>query len=251
MPMRSSVVDQSTDESKAARVQRALATSHDLTIGPVTSGSYSSGLEGVGGDFVDLIDSRGKLIAVLGDVSGKGTPASLVAAVVLSSVQHHVDHVGAHPGELLRRVHQSLNGMLDRTGKLVTLAIAVIDPNVSSMRIASAGHHPVMLASASGVSRLGPTCPPLGADVPCGMELEAPFIPGSTLLLASDGITEQLDDNGAEFGLDRLALLADDARRLTPDAAIARVIHVIDEFSGNSLRLDDQAVVVVRAGHSR
>lgn len=237
-----------TEDATAAWVQNALSTSDRRSLGSVSAAARSAGLYTVSGDFVDLMEVDDKLVALLGDVSGKGVAASLVASVVLASVQHHVDDVGAQPSELLGRVHRSIAGMLDRTERLVTLAIAVIDPEGLRATIASAGHYPVMLASDVGISHLGPTSPPLGTVMPSRIEIVAPFVPGSALLLASDGITEQRNDCGVEFGLDRLGRLAHDARFCEPAVSVDVVHETVRRFSGRAARSDDQAAVVVRAG---
>ena len=250
LPFRASTSVPAIDRSHAARVQHALSTTDRLTVGSISAASHVNGLYGAGGDFVELIEADGRLIAVLGDVSGKGVAASLVAAVLLSSVQHHVAHLGAHPGVLMAAVDSSVRAMLDRTEALVTIAIAVVEPATHTVRIASAGHHPVMLASSTGVRRLGPTCPPLGAAHACASELAVEFEPGAALLLASDGITEQPNVHDGEFGLERLALIADEARRRTPVAAIARVLTAVDAHAGDAEPFDDRAVIVIRAGQA-
>lgn len=238
----------SPEDARAALVQHALSTTHELALGALTAVSESRGLLGAGGDLVDLIESEGHIVAVLGDVSGKGAAASLVAAVVLSSVQHHVAHRGPHPGAVLAEVDASVRGMLDRTGALVTLVIVAIDQRTSSVRIASAGHHPVMLATPTGTTRPTPACPPLGADTPCGNELTLPFDQGSVLVLASDGLTEQYDAYGAEFGLERLGALATAARHTTPRAALARLFAAVDAHAGSAPATDDRAAIVITAG---
>jgi len=236
---------------RAALVQHALSTTHELVVGALSAASESRGLHGVGGDFVDLIEAEGQLVAVLGDVSGKGAAASLVAAVVLSSVQHHVAHLGPRPGAVLAAVDASVRGMLDRTGALATLVIVAIDSATDALRIAAAGHHPVMLATASETTRLVPTCPPLGATTVCSSERTVAFEDGSTLVLASDGLTEQPDTAGAEFGLDRLRLFAAGVRRSSPRAAVARLFGAVDAHARTMPATDDRAVVVITAGVGR
>jgi serine phosphatase RsbU (regulator of sigma subunit) len=250
LPFRAGTSVSAANGTHAARVQHALSTTDRLVVGPISAASHVNGLYGAGGDFVDLIEADGRLIAVLGDVSGKGVAASLVAAVLLSSVQHHVAHLGAHPGVLLAAVCSSVCAMLDRTEALVTIAIAVVEPATNTVRVASAGHHPMMLASSAGVRRLGPTCPPLGAAPACSNELAVEFEPGDALILASDGITEQPDAHDREFGLERLALAADEARRRTPVAAIARVLNAVDTHAGDAEPFDDRSIIVIRSGHS-
>ncbi|MBA4247301.1 MAG: hypothetical protein C0444_03285 [Microbacterium sp.] len=248
LPSRMSTSVPARDVTHAARVQRALSTTDRLTVGSLSAASHARGLDGASGDLVDLIEADGRLVAVLGDVAGHGAAASLIAAVLLSSVQHHVAHLGPNPGVLLSAVDSSVSAMLERAAAIVTLAVVVIDPVAHTLRISSAGHHPVMLATSDSVRRLGPTCPPIGALSACSSELTVDFEPGSALLMTSDGITEQPDAHDAEFGLERLAALADEARRRTPVAALARVLHEVDEHAAGTAPFDDRAVLVVRAG---
>lgn len=241
----------SPESAHAARVQHALSTSDRVRLGSITAASQVQGLHGAGGDLVDLIEVDGKLVAVLGDVSGKGAPASLVAAVVLSSVQHHVAHLGAHAGSLLAAVDGSVRDMLDRAGALVTLAIVVIDPSTAQMRLASAGHHPLVLATAHDVRRLRPTCPPLGSMRASTGEQGLDFAAGSALLIASDGITEQTDPAGREFGLDGLADVVATTRHHPVADAVVRVLEVVDRHARFAERSDDRAVIVIHAGRDR
>ncbi len=250
LPSRVSTSVPAQAAAHAARVQRALSTTDRLTVGSLSAASHARGLDGASGDLVDLIEVDGRLVAVLGDVAGHGAAASLIAAVLLSSVQHHVTHLGPNPGVVLAAVDSSVRDMLDRASAIATLAIVAIDPAARTLRIASAGHHPVMLATADSVHRLGPTCTPLGARDVCSGELTVDFEPGSALLMTSDGITEQPDAHDIEFGLERLGALADEARRRTPVAAIARVLHEVDAHAGATAPFDDRAIVVVRAGMS-
>ena len=235
---------------RAAHVQHALSTSHEVTIGTISAVTKSLCLDGAGGDFVDLIECDGVILAVLGDVSGKGSAAALIAAVVLSSVQHHVAELGVQPGPVLAAVDRSVSAMLSRTGHLVTLVIAAVNPTTSTLRIAAAGHHPVVLSTPEGTTCLTPACPPLGADSPCGHDLELSFEPGSALVLASDGLTEQPDGAGFEFGLDRLSDLVAQGRRDSPSAVVARLLSSVDRHAGAMGATDDKAIVVIRAGDS-
>jgi serine phosphatase RsbU (regulator of sigma subunit) len=74
------------------------------------------------------------------------------------------------------------------------------------------------------------------------------FSSGSVLVLASDGLTEQLDAYGAEFGLERLSVLAAAARHTTPRAALARLFASVDSHAGAEPATDDRAAIVITAG---
>lgn len=238
-----------TDVERAADVQHALSTAHAVTLGHVSAASEVRGLHGAGGDFADLIATEGQLVAVLGDVSGKGAPASLIAAVVLGSVQHHVTHLGPRPGAVLSAVCASVRAMLDRTDALVTLAIVAIDPAGGALRYSSAGHHPIVLATGSAPTALSVTCPPLGALQACSSERQIAFPPSSALILASDGYTEQPDPRGVEFGVGGLLALAEEARAGTPAVALERAAEVVDAHARGTHTVDDRAMIVVTAGN--
>lgn len=236
------------DVARAAHVQHALSTAHALTLGHVSAASDVRGLHGAGGDFADLIASEGQLVAVLGDVSGKGASASLIAAVVLASVQHHVTHLGPRPGAVLSAVCASVRAMLDRTEALVTLVIVAIDPVGGALRYSSAGHHPVVLSTARTTTALAVTCPPLGSLPACSSERQIALPPSSALVLSSDGYTEQLDPRGVEFGLCGLLALAEHARADTPTGALERAEAMVDAHARGIVAADDRAMVVVTAG---
>jgi serine phosphatase RsbU (regulator of sigma subunit) len=231
----------------AERVQRALSTCHELSVGAVSAACDVREALGVGGDIVDLLEIDGRLLAVLGDVSGKGSAASLVAAMLLASVQHHAPQTGPRPGALLMAVDASMKGVLDRTGTIVTLVLAAIDPGAKTLRMASAGHHPVVMWSRSGGEFIVPTCPPMGAVPPCGAELELHFPPGTTLALVSDGVTEQPDACGAEFGLTGLQRVLASAGS-DPRRVVADVLESVDRHAVGTDVFDDRAALIVRSG---
>lgn len=234
----------------AAHVQHALSNTHDLSVGDVSASCDLRGALGVGGDIVDLIEIDGKVLAVLGDVSGKGGAASLIAAMILASVQHHAGQIGARPGALLIAVAASMSGVLDRTGTIVTLVVAAIDPAARTVCVASAGHHPVLLRTSGAPTWLLPTCPPLGVVPPCGAERSLPFGARATLVLASDGITEQPDGTGVEFGLDGLDRVVARSCHLDPRRVVAAVLASVEEHARWAPASDDRAVVIVTAGCS-
>ncbi|MEV8272367.1 PP2C family protein-serine/threonine phosphatase [Microbacterium sp. NPDC077184] len=230
----------------AERVQRALSTSFGLAVGDVSAACDVREALGIGGDVVDLLEIDGHLVAVLADVSGKGTAASLVAAMLLASVQHHAPQVGARPGALLRAVDTSMRGVLDRTGTLATLVVAAVDPRARVVRLASAGHHPVVMHAAGRATCLVPTCPPLGSVEASAFERELAFPPGAVLTLASDGVTDQQDWRGYEFGIAGLQrIVASELHE--PRLAVDAILSAVDRHAGLGPVFDDRAVVVIRS----
>jgi serine phosphatase RsbU (regulator of sigma subunit) len=233
------------DAQVAGELQRALVTA-DRRETPTASaaGDLRPACQ-VGGDLFDLLEVDGDLVAVIADVSGKGTPASLLTAALLSTVQGQVNVIGAHPGALLRAVGTAMEGMLHRTGRIVTLAIAAVDSRAGVVRIASAGHHPVFVDAGGTVTVIRPTCPPLGVVPPSADEQVVAFPVGTTILLASDGLVDQCDPWGIPFGMRQLADTFAKAPDHTPSEVVSHLLKAIKRHAGVAPQDDDRAAVVL------
>lgn len=234
------------DAELAGELQRALVSAERCATPRAVGAGRLLPARRVGGDLFDLIEVDGGLLAVVADVSGKGAAASLLAAAVLSSVHHHARDVGVAPGALLRAVATSLAPMLDRTGRLVTLAVAGVTRQGGELMIASAGHHPVLLRDADGVRAVRPTAPPLGVVRPGTDEVVVGFPEGASLLMASDGIVDQRNPYGVPFGMDRLTTLFEGVSG-APGPVVRFVLDDVDTHAAGTPQDDDQAVVVLRS----
>ena len=237
--------DVTRDADVAGELHRALISAEQRRT-PVAAGAGRLlPARRVGGDLFDLIEVDGGLLAVLADVSGKGAPASLLTSALLSSVHHHAPSVGARPGTLLAAVGRSMATMLDRTGRIITLAIVGVDRSGEAIRVASAGHHPVLLATGGSPREVRPTALPLGVVPPGEDEVVADFPAGSSVLLASDGITDQRDPHGVPFGMSRLAAALAATAERRPEQVVGSVLSAVAAHGASTDQDDDQAIVVV------
>lgn len=232
------------DAELAGELQRALVSAERCATPRAVASGRLLPARRVGGDLFDLIEVDGGLLAVVLDVSGKGAAASLLTAAVLSSVHHHAREVGVAPADVLQAVDASMAPMLDRTGRLVTLAVAGVTRRGGEVRIASAGHHPVLVRAADGAEAVPPTAPPLGVVRPGTDEAVVDFPEGASILMASDGIVDQRNPLGVPFGMDRLGALLD-TRFSAPESLVRRVLDDVDTFAAGMPQDDDQALVVV------
>ena len=135
--------------------------------------------------------------------------------------------------------------MLDRTGRLVTLVIAAVEPPSGELRIASAGHHPVLLAGTDSVDVIPATAPPLGVVIP-GDEARVHTMEKDTaLLLASDGLPDQCDTAGRPFGLENLRAALADRTANEPQTIADQLLTTVHRHADGAPQDDDQAVVVM------
>jgi phosphoserine phosphatase RsbU/P len=166
----------------------------------------------VGGDFFHVrTKENGSLLAVIGDVSGKGLPAAMSVSAIIGALKAMP---GLSPKELLGSLNRDLLGNL-RNG-FVTCCAVQIDAN-GTATIANAGHLPPY-RNGSELT--------LQASLPLGVVLDAAYEEqslgledGDTLTLLSDGVIEARGANGDLFGFERTAALSTKSAREIAQAA--------------------------------
>ncbi|MFJ8788727.1 SpoIIE family protein phosphatase [Streptomyces sp. NPDC102462] len=147
----------------------------------------SGGLE-LGGDWYDLIPvPAGGVTAVIGDVQGHSTAATVVMGQLRSAVRAYATD-GAGPGSLLRRTNRLLGEL--KTDLFATCCCALLDPETGCMRVATAGHPFPLIRQASG-DYLDPRAdvgPPLGVDAEYEYsDVSVHLDPGALVAFYTDG----------------------------------------------------------------
>ena len=207
----------------------------------------------VGGDYYDFFVLGPRRLAVLmADVSGKGTSAALYMAE-LKGLMLALSRAEESPRQLLIQVNRHLAEHLDNRS-FVTMTYAVIDLEARSLTAARAGHTPLIVVSGGHSDVIVPDGMVLGLRLPGASERFAdvlvehtrPLLPGDTIVLYTDGITEAMDGGGELFGDAALArVLAANCHR---DAAgiRERVVRDVRGFVGDAEPHDDMTMVVLK-----
>lgn len=202
--------------------------------------------DSVGGDFLDLDeDADGRLWLAIADVAGHGIACSVLTAFTKAAVaQHAVAGVG--PAEALRQIRQ-LFGRLRSSRTLVTLLLAVWEPETRRLRVASAGHPPLLLFDGSTVQEVGRPGGPLGSPLPSAdgeVQLECP---GESLLVGySDGVVEALSPRGDTFTYDRWPGLLPQLASLPPKSILAELLRDLDLHCAGRPAEDDVTALVIK-----
>jgi sigma-B regulation protein RsbU (phosphoserine phosphatase) len=233
----------SRDAREAQVIQQALLPK----CSPYIPGFVISGLTvpagAVGGDWYDFIPfPDGRLGLVLADVSGKGMAAALLMSAT-RGMMRSLAEACCTPAEVFAKLNCLL---LDDfpAGKFVTLVYAVLDPSTRDVAFANAGHlHPLFI-DANGAHFLDTECGmPLGIGSGGYSETHVNLSEGSRLVFYSDGITEAVDADGQEYGLDRLAEQA-----ICPAASAVSIIDDVRAYANGFGVRDDATVVFVGVG---
>jgi sigma-B regulation protein RsbU (phosphoserine phosphatase) len=207
----------------------------------------------VGGDLYDFHIRNEKLFFCIGDVSGKGVPASLVMAVT-RSLFRSVTVQEEEPGTILSMINDAISDMND-SGMFVTLFLGVLDLKTGLLRFCNAGHEDPLLIG-KGVGLL-----PTNNNIPLGVmpswnyeSQEAVIYPHTTIFLYTDGLTEAEDKNRAQFGNLRMTRIARQAllkaqnlgNTCDPKTIIALETKALHLFVGNAEKSDDLTMLAVQ-----
>jgi sigma-B regulation protein RsbU (phosphoserine phosphatase) len=203
-----------------------------------------------GGDYYDffpLPDGRwGLLIA---DVSGHGTPAAVMMAI-LHSLAHTLPGPPDPPEKLLKYVNDHFATRYTSEGEgFVTAFYGIFDPAQRELTYASAGHNPPRLKRCEDGSVLALDCVgnlPLGLFP--GQEYQRATLrlrPGDQIIFYTDGITEAQNAAGQMFGPGRLDVALENCH-LDAQGLIDTVLAALKDFTGGLPATDDQTLVVAK-----
>jgi predicted ester cyclase len=163
----------------------------------------------VGGDFYDFFDLEGGRVGVVvGDATGKGMPAALVAEATSNMLRAVAQALGStSPGEVLSRVNETLLARIP-DNMFVTCFYGVLDPKSGHFSYANAGHDLPYLHRNGEAEELRARGMPLGLMPGMGYEQkEVVLEPRDSALLYSDGLVEAHNSHGEMFGFPRLRKL--------------------------------------------
>ncbi|OVE81520.1 hypothetical protein BVY04_03005, partial [bacterium M21] len=201
------------------------------------------------GDFFDFVPLPGNLtLAVIADASGKGMPACMLTAMCRSILRTNADRYKEDLEGLMREVNRKLFEDTD-AAQFVTLACLLIDNNDFTIEYARAGHTSLLMRAPDGhVEVISPDGPALGL-LPDEIEPEYDtfafsWLPGMSLMVYTDGITEALNLEGEEFGTDRL-IESWVEQPTTPLAASQGILRAVHSFGGGEIQEDDQTLMLL------
>lgn len=238
------------DELLIAReIQRGLLPSTLPSIPHFDIAAKTISSRQVGGDYYDIIKlDENRFIIAIGDVSGKGTPASLLMANLQATIRALVPF-GYPLTELTKRVNDL---MCDNTssGRFVTFFWGLLDAKVRTLRYVNAGHNPPFVFRTDGtVERLDRGGIILGVirTIAPYQDGEVAFNPGDVLVLFTDGVSEAMNDQSEEFGEPRLEQLAKENLGESPQTVLSRIVEAVQGHSRNLPQSDDITLLLLKA----
>ncbi|PYK88159.1 MAG: hypothetical protein DMF47_00870 [Verrucomicrobia bacterium] len=236
----------------ARDIQRVLLPAEPPSVNGFEISGINVPARQVSGDYFDYIKvDEDRLGVAIADVSGKGVPASLIMAICRSVLRSQAAQ-NPSPADVLRKVNRQLYPDI-KEDMFISMAYLILDHARNGVTLARAGHDAPLL-----YKRVSQTVTPLK---PPGMvvgidsgnvfdritgDFPVPLERDDCLVLYTDGVTEALDTDGNEFGVERTVQSVRASADNGAQAIVARLIDDLRNFVGSHPQNDDITLIAIR-----
>lgn len=228
----------------AAEIQRALLPEPKFEAPGLDLAAVTVPCRTIGGDFYDYLDvGEGRFGFTLGDVSGKGPPAALLAAAVQSIFAAQAA-LGGNPAETMTRINRAL---LRRAieARFATMFYGVLWSD-GRLSYCNAGHEsPIIVGRTQRSLDTGGVV--LGLFDNAKYEVETVQLePGDTIVVFSDGVSEARNHADEELGRERLVTALASVRSISSEATLEKLLAAVRDFTAGAPQADDVTALVLR-----
>jgi len=236
----------------ARDIQRILLPSE----APAINGFQISGMNvparQVSGDYFDYIHvDKERLGVAIADVSGKGVPASLIMAICRSVLRAEAAR-NPSPADVLRKVNRQLYPDI-KEDMFISMAYLVLDHQNNGIKLARAGHDAPLWYQHQSQTVTPVKSPGMVVGIDSGsvfdrltVDFAVPLEHNDCLVLYTDGLTETLNSEGEEFGVDRMMQSVRASANDGAQAMVKRIIGDVREFTGSVPQNDDMTLIAIR-----
>ena len=223
---------------------------------PAINGFQISGINvparQVSGDYFDYIHVDDERLGVaIADVSGKGVPASLIMAICRSVLRAEAVR-NSSPADVLRKVNRQLYPDI-KEDMFISMAYLILDHERNAITLARAGHDAPLLYKQESQTVTPVKSPGMVVGIDSGNvfdRLMADFAirleRDDCLVLYTDGVTEALNTEGDEFGLERTIQAVRASASNGAPAIVKKLIGDVRNFTGSHPQNDDITLIAIR-----
>jgi phosphoserine phosphatase RsbU/P len=223
---------------------------------PAINGFQISGINvparQVSGDYFDYIRVDDERLGVaIADVSGKGVPASLIMAICRSVLRAEAAR-NPSPADVLRKVNRQLYPDI-KEDMFISMAYLILDHQRDGVTLARAGHDAPLLYKGHLQTVTPVKSPGMVVGIDSGnvfdrltVDFAVPLERDDCLVLYTDGVTEALNADGDEFGLDRMIQSVRVSATDGAQTIVKRIIEDVRSFTGSFPQNDDITVIAIR-----
>ena len=209
---------------------------------------FSNPARGVSGDYFDMIELNShKVGVVIGDVAGKGVPASLVM-VMIHSILHLILNSVEEAYKVISWINRGVTGKID-IDHYATLSFFTFDEKSREVVYSNAAHHPLMFYSkkANKIYLVETKGLPIGIEKGSTYKQKRFAVePGDLLILYTDGIVESMNSEGVQYSRKSLERQVLQNTHLSARKLVDKIKADLDEYTGHEKPRDDQTLVVMK-----
>jgi serine phosphatase RsbU (regulator of sigma subunit)/pSer/pThr/pTyr-binding forkhead associated (FHA) protein len=232
---------------QAAEIQQRFLPSVAPAIRGLDLAGHNAPCRTVGGDYYDFFPyGESRVAMVLGDVSGKGMPASLLMMGLQARVQVMIEEPQSL-AEVVTRLNRITCANIP-TNRFITLFFCILDGDTGELTYCNAGHNPPVIVRATGEHEQLPGGGPVVGILRTieYKEYRARLGPGDVLVIYSDGVTEAANPAGDEFDIDGLAAAVTPHRSEAAANIISEINKAVLLFTAGAPQADDITLIAAR-----
>jgi phosphoserine phosphatase RsbU/P len=233
----------------AADIQKTLLPKRIKDLPTVIFGAFSTPARGVCGDYYDVIvERKDKIYLVMGDVAGKGVPASLIM-VMIRAILHLVTNANKDAATILNWINRGITGRID-LDHFATLQILIYNPLTGECEFANAGHKPPLIwkQSTNLVDAIEMHSVPIGVEKATIYNSSRFTLENNDIILMyTDGVIESMNSAGKQYGLKNLTAQLHKHHDSSAKDIAANIGKDVQGFVGNVRQHDDQTLLVMKA----
>jgi len=235
------------DLEQAAEIQQRFLPAVAPAVRGLDVAGHNAPCRTVGGDYYDFFPYGSSRIAmVLGDVSGKGMPASLLMMGLQARVQVLIEEPKSL-ADVMTRLNRITSANCP-SNRFITLFFCILDGDTGELTFCNAGHNPPLIVRGDGsYEQLQGGGPVLGI-LPFieYQEYHARLAEGDALVIYSDGVTEASNPAGDEFEIEGLAAATIPERDQPAATIINRINKAVAAYTAGAPPADDITLIVAR-----
>ena len=232
---------------QAAEIQQRFLPSVAPAIRGLDLAGHNAPCRTVGGDYYDFFPyGESRVAMVLGDVSGKGMPASLLMMGLQARVQVMIEEPQSL-AEVVTRLNRITCANIP-TNRFITLFFCILDGDTGELTYCNAGHNPPVIVRSTGEHEQLPGGGPVVGILRTieYKEYRAHLGPGDVLVIYSDGVTEAANPAGDEFDIDGLAAAVTPHRSEAAANIISEINKAVLVFTSGAPQADDITLIAAR-----
>ena len=246
----SEISELSSEWQQLADTQKSFLPQVMPNVKQLKMAAYYRPLVNVSGDYYSVLPiDENKTLLMLGDVSGKGLAAALVMGLVMNTVKILQDKEDLP--KMIQAVDKAIKGM-KLQDKYTVLFLGVVDTQKMTIRYINASmSDPLIITRSADGYRIKPltsNCSLVGIiELPDLEVAEQRLFRGDVILMASDGVSEVMDESGEELGNTKLYEdTIKNAAAKSPKEFVDDVVNLIMSYNGNKKLRDDVTMLVAK-----